>query len=265
MQYKELIGDIKKKKEFSYLSEDFVLRVVKNYFENNPVPNGNKKSALYKSTIKNVRKILREVFGVFQPLNVLRREEMLNKLGGLKDLEGHKKLLGEHISTKERLGFYDQLYSKIFEITGKPKIILDLACGINPISFPFMGLKKVKLICYEVSKMDCDLLNNYFKKFEIDGKARSIDLLSAKKFPKADVVFLFKVLDSLETLERDSSLRLLKRLNCNWVVVSFATHSLGGKKNISKRVWFERLLRELNWKYEVLDFENERFYVVRKG
>lgn len=261
--YGGLIESIKKKKEFSYLEDDFVLKVLKIYFKSNSVPSNNKRSALYKLTVKNVRKILREVFGVFQPVDDLKRLELLDELNSLKDLDMHREILSRHISTRERLDFYDRLYSRIFDITGKPKSILDLACGINPISFPFMDVK-VKLICYELSKLDCDLLNGYFNKFGIYGKVVCGDLLSVKKFPKVDVVFLFKTLDSLEILSKNSSLELLNKLNCKWIVVSFATKSLGGRKKISKRVWFEKLLKKLKYRYEVLDFDNERFYVVRK-
>ena len=48
-------------------------------------------------------------------------------------------------STKERIDYYPKIYSEIFRIAGKPGIIADLGCGVNPFSFPYMNLKKLNL------------------------------------------------------------------------------------------------------------------------
>ena len=49
-------------------------------------------------------------------------------------------ILEMHASSKERMPILDSFYERLFSFTGKPKTILDLACGLNPFALPWMGL-----------------------------------------------------------------------------------------------------------------------------
>ena len=49
-------------------------------------------------------------------------------------------IMATHVSTRERLPFVAEFYEAIFSVTGKPKALLDIACGLNPLSFLWMGL-----------------------------------------------------------------------------------------------------------------------------
>ena len=55
---------------------------------------------------------------------------------------GMEKMLSHHASTRERLPLaeMDALYQRIFTLTGKPRSVLDLACGINPLYLGARGL-----------------------------------------------------------------------------------------------------------------------------
>ena len=66
------------------------------------------------------------------------------------------------------------------------------------------------------------------------------------------IIFLFKVLDSLEMLERDYSKKLLKEIAplADKVVISFATRSMIKRK---------RFLVNRNW---ILDFIKENFEIL---
>ena len=72
------------------------------------------------------------------------------------------------------------------------------------------------------------------------------------KTKKPRIIFLFKVLDSLEMLERDYSKKLLKEITplADKVVISFATRSMIKRK---------RFLVNRNW---ILDFIKENFEIL---
>ncbi len=272
------VADVKKKKVLSSLPDDFIKTLIENFFvkypklksilEKHPKP---LKSKDFKFMLKEIRKKLHDVYGVF----VLGRKDLKPLEGHLKHIKGldegalqlHMEVLKSHKSSAERLDFYSEVYEKIFSVTGKPKTILDLACGLNPLSFPWMGLKKVKYFAYELTDEDCRFIQEYFdlmRHFGLDGKAFAVDLLKVSNLPEVDVCFLFKVLDSLEGLERDYSEKLLEKIPARFIVVSFPTMSIGGRNPIRQRGWFFRMMRKLGYSAETFEFENEIFYIIKK-
>jgi 16S rRNA (guanine(1405)-N(7))-methyltransferase len=46
-------------------------------------------------------------------------------------------LLLTHISTKERINDYQAFYQEVFALIAPPRTILDIGCGIHPLSYPF--------------------------------------------------------------------------------------------------------------------------------
>lgn len=270
------VAEIKKKKNLNSLPDDFVKALIEDFFvkypkmrtilASHPKP---LKSKDFKLMLKEIRKRLHEIYGVF----ILDRKDLrplkehLKKVKSLDEeaLELHTRILEAHKSSAERVNFYSHVYEKIFSITGKPKSILDLACGLNPLSFPWMGLKKVKYFAYELTEEDCKFIQEYLdlmKSFGLDGKAFAVDLMKVGQLPKADVCFLFKALDSLEDLERNYSEKLLVKIPAKFIVVSFPTMSIGGGNPIRQRGWFFRMMRKLNYSAETFEIENEIFYVV---
>ncbi|MBU1103950.1 MAG: hypothetical protein KJ600_05325 [Nanoarchaeota archaeon] len=255
-----LIEEIKNKKELKSLNSDFVGSITKELLEGKKI-NIDKKSER-KKIIKEVRSILHAVYGVFKKSKYTKKEKLLKDISSLKDTAGHNKILELHRSTKERLEYYPSVYEKIFAITGKPKSILDLGCGLNPLSYPYMRLK-TEYYATELTEEDSKFIQSYFDKLKIKGKAYSLDLTRINTLPPADVCFLFKLLDTLETLKRDITKTIFEQLQTKWVVASFPLKTIGGRKNISKRrlVWFEKIIKDC--KYETFEIPNEVFYVIK--
>tara|TARA_Y100000031_G_C8195743_1_gene373615 strand:+ start:503 stop:1318 length:816 start_codon:yes stop_codon:yes gene_type:complete len=262
----ELVADIKKKKELRELNDDFVLQYLKDYFKDKKKFSFNKRSKQYKTAIKEIRGKLRRVYGLFRAEEDLkRREELIDQL-----LSGNKKLIPEilktHSSTRERLDFYPELYTGIFAITGKPQSIIDLGCGINPFSFPFMKLKKVEYFAYDLSEDEIEYLNRFFRFLKIKGKAEILDMFNFSHLPKADVCFLFKMTDVLDKGKGHKiTEKVINLIPSKYVVVSFPTHTMSGKRmNFPRRRWIELMCKRLGYEYHYLDFDNEVFYVVEK-
>lgn len=254
----KLIEEIKRKKELNGISDNIVLEQVEKYLSQNKKINlENKRSADYKKTIKEVRAKLRRSYGLFR---------VESKETNSKDIDS---VLTAHSSTKERSYFYPELYQKIFDITGKPKIILDLGCGVNPLSYSFMNLKKVEYHAYDINEKEITLINEYFKREHIQGEASVMDVSKVeevKKLPSADLAFLFKITDILDRGKgHKKTEEVLVAVPTKFVVISFPTLTMSGKPmNAPRRKWMEWLCQRLGYPYEVLEFSNEIFYVVKK-
>lgn len=246
--YKLLINKIKEKKPLDRLDDAYVRERIEDFLKKNTklakkIDFENERNKDFKTVLKAVRDELNKRYGIFWS------DEF--------NLESHR-------SSKERMGFYNELYKKIFAITGKPNSILDISAGLNPLSIKYMDGFEGKYVSTELAQKDCEMINRYFKENKINGKAIQQDITKNLEFPEADVVFLFKVFDSVEEKGHKLAERILKDLKCRYAVISFATRTAWGKKmNFPNRGWIERLFERLELSYKKLEFENEVFYVVR--
>src|SRR6187402_2809844 len=91
---------------------------------------------------KRTKRRLHQIFGAYA--DPLPYDKLIDKLQDAHaDLEQFKTICKEilplHASTAERMKDLDRFYKPIFEITGRPAKIMDLACGLNPLTNPWMG------------------------------------------------------------------------------------------------------------------------------
>ena len=273
-----LIEDIKKKKELQSIDDNFVERYLVKYLHQEPAllrslqEQFNSRSKAYISVIKNVRAQLRRVYGLFRDDAKERKSavEELLKAPPATRAALIQQILSTHSSTQERLPVYEPLYSKIFAITGKPKTILDLGCGINPFSFSYLKLKGCSYYAYDLDQEEIGAINKYFALLKKEnpsftGKAMVADILTVN-LPKADLCFLFKMTDVIDQGKgHKRTEELLKKIPARYIVVSFATKTMSGKKMTApRRSWMEWLCKRLGYEYTILEFPNEIFYVIKK-
>lgn len=258
----QLVEDIKQKKELAGIMDSFIEDELDAFLEKNKKIKSFlsdakdlekiKKSKTYKQIIKEMRAMMRKSIGVFiSPTRSKVSEELLKK----------------HESTKERLEIYPELYQRFFHITGNPKTLLDLGCGLNPLSYNYLKIKP-KYYAYDINSIVVDIIKEFFKAKKIDGKAGLINLRqrSNLKLPKSDICFMFKLLDSIE-LEKGHKLaeKIIKQVDSRWLVVSFSTRTLSGcRMNHPYRGWVEQLCQRLGYFYEPIEYPNEIFYLIRK-
>ncbi|MBN2459398.1 hypothetical protein JXB28_03880 [Candidatus Woesearchaeota archaeon] len=282
-----LVRDILAKKELKNLDESFVDEKLKAFLEKNKELekkiklelerksyNQFQRSKEHELIIKKIRAELREIYGVFILNDYAKRHGLLKKLAQEPSLENHNKVLELHKSSKERLPYYGVAYKKIFEVTGIPKKIVDLACGLNPISYPYIAAAinaNPEYLACDLAKKDLEFIQEYFRLRKINGKTSRLDLIGEiSRVPSitkgSDIVFLFKTLDSLESVKWNISKELLESISSKFIVVSFATKSIGGKKSIKKdkRGWFERLLAQKNLVFRTFEIPGEVFYIIQR-
>lgn len=246
---KDILNKIKSKKPLDRLDNEFVVSFLDDFLKKNPkIKNKFQEDKLKKKNldliVKNVRNELNKIYGQFW----------------LKDdlsLESHR-------STKERLDTYKNIYKIIFTLTGKPKKILDLGCGLNPLTYEFIG-KDAYFICTELTDNDCNLLRTYFKKNNIRGEVIKTDLRTYSNFPEVDICFMFKLLESLESKGHSLAEHLINTIKAKYIVISFSTLNIHGRRmNYPRRGWLEVMLTRLGYKFSKFEEHNEIFYVVKK-
>ncbi|MFH1608086.1 MAG: hypothetical protein ABIA78_03050 [archaeon] len=249
MDKQEFIKKITAKKEFSQLPKKDVEMAYEKF---------DKSVYSDEEKIKLTRDLLRKVFSAFTSQKLLNLKN--------KDAEW---ILKKHLSTRERLPYYEELYEKLLgdlkRSSAYPKLrnegvelnIFDLGAGINGLSYN--QIEKINRdFCYvgvEAVGQLVELANYHFKTrgvencmvlhmslFELEKIKKIIKQVKGRK-----VVFLFKTIDSLEMLERDYSKKLLKEIvpSVDRVVVSFATESMVKRRKFNvNRKWIVNFIKD---------------------
>lgn len=173
-----------------------------------------------------------------------------------------------HLSTRERLPIMEQFYAQVFQATGRPDRILDVACGLNPLAYPWMGLPPtLEYYAYDIHEPRVRFLNHYFALQGLPQLARLQDI--ALHFPeeKGDVALFLKEMPRFERNYGGLGRSLLEALQVRYLVVSFPTVSTHGGRNLTGR--YRRFLHELvdekTWPVTELLFEGELVFCIDKG
>lgn len=175
--------------------------------------------------------------------------------------------LGSHLSTRERLPIMQKFYAEIFALTSKPQRLLDLACGLNPMAFPWMGLSSsVRYFAYDIHETRIDFLNHYFRLQGLAPLARVQDIALTVPQQEGDVALFLKEMPRFERNYPGAGRQLLAELRARYVVVSFPTVSTHGGRSLVKRyrLFFEELIAGNDWAAEELMFEGEMVFVAEK-
>lgn len=282
MKYEqELISLIKEKSELNSLDDIYVKKILSLYFKDSANSVFDKytsfqqckRSKKCKELVTNVRKHLRTVYGLFILEPLISFQKIISSLKSFES-ESINKILLTHQSTNERFSSYDEFYSVIFEKLfkkGLPKnfSLGDFACGCNPFAYNYLPIKPNNYLAIDLSSEDMSLTQSFFNNTNISGIAKAFDLMSDEFFSwisqqSFDLVFLFKALDSFETIKRHSSKKILSKINASFFVVTFPLISIGGKQSIasSKRWWFENFCTKNDWKFEIFIIGNEQIFLV---
>ncbi len=141
-----------------------------------------------------------------------------------------RRVMEAHTSTRERLPILDAFYPALFQALPPVSSVLDLACGLNPLTIPWMGLAPTTtyLAC-DLFQDQIDFLNRFFTLVDVAGRAFVCDVIHRPPLQPVDVALALKVLPCLERLEPRAPRQVLAALQARHVVVSFPAHSLGGR------------------------------------
>ncbi|MDW3195121.1 MAG: hypothetical protein R8G66_22295 [Cytophagales bacterium] len=224
---------------------------------------------------KQCRKKLHNVWQDYLGLpNYKKAKQELEEAFEASDLETVRNacinVMSIHESARERLVVLSEAYyQRIFEITGVPKIVTDLACAFHPFCFPWMNLpKEVQYNAYDINKNFVDLINHYFALESIQPLAHWQDIYSNPPEQHADVAFLFKMYHCLDHRKKGSGLEIIRNTKTDWMVISFPLQNLRGAKMIMYDRYsqpIEQLVESEGWSMHRLEFENEWLVLIHKA
>jgi 16S rRNA (guanine(1405)-N(7))-methyltransferase len=257
-----LVAEVLSSRKYAHIEPGLVNRLVRE-----ELSKGRKK----KEVVKNVRSKLHQVGGAYlekQP----QYDKWLATLLAADTPEGLKQtcraIMGQHASTRERLPILEDIYSQIFSLLPPIDSMLDVACGLNPLTIPWMPLAP------ETRYLACDMygdmvnfLNGYFPLVQVNGHALVCDVATHPPEEAVNLALVFKAIPCLEQIDKQAGERLLDGLNANYLAISFPARSLGGHSkgmvdNYSDR--FDALVDGRGWQtIQRLEFATELIFVVK--
>jgi 16S rRNA (guanine(1405)-N(7))-methyltransferase len=178
-------------------------------------------------------------------------------------------LMRDHASTRERIPILDGFYEAIFAATGKPRAILDVACGVHPLGIPWMGLAEgTRYLGYEIARDLVEDLNRFLAAVGMSPGVAFQDVLCAPPREECDLAFLMKMVPCLERRDKGAAPRLIAGLRARRVVVTFPVQSLSGRsKNMPENYTrlFAEMMAPYGWPVIHVPISGELVFVVDKS
>lgn len=262
----ELVGAVLKSVKYRHVCEGLVRRVGAREL-------GARRSL--KEAVKATKNKLHQVGGVYFETNI-DYARALGELGEASESQDGERLrqvcwnlMGLHASTKERLGILETFYQVTLGDIGPIRTVIDVACGLNPLAIPWMGLdENVTYYAYDVYTDLVDFIGAFMTLTGVRGHAEARDVTQAPPTQRADLAFVLKTLPCIEQLDKSAGLRLLEALDARYLLVSFPAHSLGGRnkgmvQNYGAR--FLDLIQDRPWSVRRFEFATELAFLVDKG
>jgi len=173
-----------------------------------------------------------------------------------------------HASTCERLPILETFYPTVLAGLGPIYSLADYACGLNPLTYPWMPLAPdARIWAGDIFSDLAAFLNRYFLKAGWQGQAVVNNLTSHTPTQPVQLGLLLKALPCLEQLDKSLPARLLAELPGDYLLVTFPAHSLAGRskgmvKNYSER--FEQLTTGKGWRIQRFEFPGELAFLVQR-
>jgi 16S rRNA (guanine(1405)-N(7))-methyltransferase len=148
-----------------------------------------------------------------------------------------------HASTRERVPHLDRFHAGIWEHTGIPGSVLDLGCGLHPLSLPWMGIGDASYTALDVDGRALDTVRTFLGGWQQPHRVEPRDLVADPATEPADVALLLKLVTTLDRQDPGAADRVLAGLRVRHAVVSFAARSLGGRGGGREAAYRQRLER----------------------
>jgi 16S rRNA (guanine(1405)-N(7))-methyltransferase len=173
-----------------------------------------------------------------------------------------------HLSTRERLPILDDFYARIFAVTGAPHRLLDIACGLNPLALPWMGLPPgAAYYAYDIHAPRIDFINHFFRLQGLPPLARLQDVALALPAEAGDVALFLKEMPRFARNYGELGRPLLEALRVRWLVISYPTVSTHGGRSLTARYreFMQQLIAGHVWPVTELLFDGELVFIIKKG
>jgi 16S rRNA (guanine(1405)-N(7))-methyltransferase len=177
-------------------------------------------------------------------------------------------IMSNHSSTRERLPMLDRFYSETLGDLPPVRSVIDVACGLNPLSIPWMPLARQALYrAYDIYEDLVEFLNGSFGLLGVRGRAEASDVTRASGFEKADLALVLKAIPCLEQVDKTIGPRLLDSLDASHILVSFPARSLCGKSKgmaAGYEAGFRRMIEGRRWDVRRFEFDTELAFLITR-
>jgi len=227
-----------------------------------------------KAAVKDVRSKLHQIGGAYFKHQV-DYERAKNQLGHLphnvhsdQARQFCKTYMGYHASTAERLPILEDFFTTTLESISPISSLLDLACGMTPLSIPWMPLDVD--FTYQACDIYLDMLafiQSFFNHFEIPGRTLSCDLVGAAPIERAQLALILKSIPCLEQVDKEIGPSLLEGVQAEHILVSFPVSSLGGRRKGMPDFYqehFYEMVADKPWQIKKFEFSAELAFLVTK-
>lgn len=226
-----------------------------------------------KALLKSVRRKLHNIIAPY--LGELDYQTVFDQLQNLTDfsVEGSQirefcqAILSAHASSAERLPNLTAFYDQLFKITGHPNSILDLACGLHPFGFPWMGLPlTTRYDAYDIIQPRIDLINQFFEQIGLSAAAENRDVLVNPPRKHANLGLFFKEAHRFEKRRPGCNHLFWQQLNVDVLAVSLPAFDLTGSHSLldQHRQLVKSNLSDQQSVQEVLIGDEVIFLITRK-
>lgn len=176
-------------------------------------------------------------------------------------------LMKTHVSTRERLPILDQFYQTVLADLPAIDTVLDVACGLNPLAWPWLPLAPT--VQYTAVDIYADMLNfidEFFAIAGVNGRIQQRDVIGNPPTEQADLILLLKTLPCLEQVDKTAASTLLDALNGRYLLISYPTQSLSGRSKGMVAYYtqqFEQLANGRSWQIKRFEFATELAFLVK--
>lgn len=187
--------------------------------------------------LKYARRKLHQAYGAFLQGSPVQAVDGV-VAGALADPEQLRPLclsaMRTHVSSAERIDWLEPFYDQVRQWCGTPASMIDLACGLNSLSIPWMHLAPGA--SYWACELDAQLvaaLQRLHEVLPVEMDVSTCDLVTSPPDREADVALLLKTVTTIEQQAPSATHHVLLALRSRHVVVTFPRHSISGRRGYS--------------------------------
>jgi 16S rRNA (guanine(1405)-N(7))-methyltransferase len=184
-------------------------------------------------------------------------------------MEACLRIMKHHSSARERVPSLTDFYMTVLDGIGPIDSILDIACGLNPLSIPWMPItQETRYFAVDIYSDLIAFLGDFLRIIEQPGDASEHNIIGSVPDVEVDVALILKTIPCLEQVDPTVGRRLLEGLRARVMLVSFPARSLGGRnrgmvENYSAH--FADLVQGHDWKIERFLLATELVFRVTKS
>ena len=177
-----------------------------------------------------------------------------------------QQLMQAHVSTRERLPILDDFYQTILAELPPVETVLDLACGLNPLAYPWLPLASdVQYTAVDIYGDMLTFIQHFFGLAGINGRTQQRDIIGNPPTEPYDLILLLKTLPCLEQVDKNAAVNLVDALHGRFLLISYPAQSLGGYSkgmvdNYTQQ--FEELANGRSWQVKRFEFTTELAFLV---